>query len=200
MKNFLKVILLSFAIALPLCALVQVVHGQGNNSPLYRGPLNSSISIPVTWKGLNYKITGDRLADSSGVIQTYVDSVNSVLSSYIDSLFASVTIGIITDTTTAIIGNFTPGGGTATAVGTPHNTYGLVQYENDTGSPAGAGNQIKVAYSVPFSVEAIPVISIVEQWVGLVILDPQTDSFIVELQDSIAPGEIIQFSYHVKAQ
>lgn len=200
MKPVLKIFLSALLLPLLVFGPMQTAHAQGNGSPTYRGPLNSSVFFPVTYKGQNYKVTGDRLAsDSTGVSQSYVDSVNSVMSAYTDSLFLSIALGASLDTTTAIIGSFTSGDGTVTGIGTPHNTYGLVQYENDSGSPAGAGKQIKVAYSVPFSVEAIPVISVVEQWVGLIILDPQTDSFIVELQDNIAPGETVQFSYHVKA-
>jgi predicted small lipoprotein YifL len=180
-------------LVLALCALALVLCGFKGfaQTPPYTGTIDNTVKIPCAKYGKNYHITGDRLGSGSGVTKVYVDS-----------LFNALSLAMVKDTTTTIIGDFA-GVGLVTPVDTPRNTYGRIRYTNNTGGSGGSGKQIKVGYRVPYSFQAIPVVSLVAsggQAVRLIIIDPHTDSFIVELKDDISPGESIEFTYHVRAE
>jgi hypothetical protein len=194
---------LTFLVACTLAMLFCGVKGYGQTPP-YTGTIDSKLTIPCAKFGKNYHLTGDRLggSGSDSINQVQMDFLLAAASHYSDSLFAAVVLAPLVDTTTTIIGDFA-GIGLIELVDTPRNTYGRIRYTNNTAGAAGSGKQIKVAFRTPYNFQVVPVVSLVSGdgiIVRLLIIDPQPDSFIVELKDDIGAGESIDFTYHVKAE
>jgi hypothetical protein len=195
MKAFSKLILYTLVLVGSMLFAPEISLAQAASAPAYKGPINASVSFPVSVKGRNFKVSGDRLnSDSSG----------SVSQAYVDSLFASLsyTIGGV-DTTKAIVA-YLDSSLVVAKVDTPRNTYGQISLTNESPTDfLGAGDEIKIAYQTPYPFQAVPVISLVSDDgvdVLAVLKDPQTDSFIIKLIDGVPPDTTVYITYHVKAE